>query len=508
MRMLPHILHHGWAHLCRIIATRPRLVFRLHRPRVLAGSGVALIALVAGAYALRGPEETQGAQIAPRAADRLAVVMQVPAEGGKAPAWARAPFETAPDIPATAVPRLAALSLPEDAGARVSRLSRIFRGPPPVVPPARPGAGRPEGAAAPAEAEPRRVTASVRPRSRPVSQPVVQPTAQAQPFAVLRPRARPGDLAIRSAVTVALRAAPVAAAPATAVAAPAPATRPRAQASLPAAPRIVPASAQCPARLSRDMPRRARSAEGASVVMARLDAVDGVTRDRHAAREILSGNIPGFLRNLRPVSIRGLAADGSTVVVTLCVTPDYLALGSNADYARIPLGLRAATRIGDAFNMMLPTPRMVDLIHRGASTRLLPKPMPAGPQMTSTGYLMQHNATIDAQRARAGAAPGTLISGHKKDVVLTTRLASMPGRVAIYGWHRGNGQPIQPLSTVHGAGYADYSHGVRLVSRTAFLNGRPVDLRDLIASPLYASLLSDEGPVAGPRLRMAALAAN
>ncbi len=500
MRMLSDTLRHGWARLCHIIVGRPRLVLRLYRPRVLAGSGVALIALVVGAYVLRGPEEMQAAQVAPRAADRLAVVMEPPLAVLDAPARGRVPFAAVPGMPVTAAPRLAALSQPEDAGAQVSRLSRIFRGPPPVVPPARPGADLPERAAAPVVAEPRRVTASVRPRTRPAAQPVAQASAKAQPFGVLRPRARPDDLAIRSAVTVALRAAPSVA--------PVTAAPPRAQAALPAAPRIVPASAQCPARLSRDMPRRARGAEGASVVMARLDAVDGVTRDSHAAREILNGNIPDFLRNLRPVSIRGLAADGSTVGITLCVTPDYLALGSDADYARIPLGLRAATRIGDAFNMMLPTPRMVDLIHRAATTRLLPKPMPAGPQMTSTGYLMQHNATIDAQRARAGAAPGTLISGHKKDVVLTTRLATMPGRVAIYGWHQGNGQPIQPLSTVHGAGYADYSHGVRLVSRTAFLDGRAVDLRDLIASPLYAGLLSDEGPVAGPRLRMAALAAN
>ena len=134
--------------------------------------------------------------------------------------------------------------------------------------------------------------------------------------------------------------------------------------------------------------------------------------------------------------------------------------------------------------------------------------MSPGPQMTSTNYFMRHNATVEAQRQSAGAAPGTLISGHKKDVVLTTRLASNRGRVAIYGWHQRNGQPIQPLSTVHGAGYADYSHGVRLVSRTAFLNGQSVDLRTLMADPRYAGLLSSEGPISGPGLRMAALASN
>ncbi len=43
-------------------------------------------------------------------------------------------------------------------------------------------------------------------------------------------------------------------------------------------------------------------------------------------------------------------------------------------------------------------------------------------------------------------AAGKLIAGHKKDVVITNRLLTMPKRVAIYGWHRPNGSPIQPLA--------------------------------------------------------------
>ncbi|MBZ0124310.1 MAG: hypothetical protein K8F31_10540, partial [Roseovarius sp.] len=250
------------------------------------------------------------------------------------------------------------------------------------------------------------------------------------------------------------------------------------------------------------------NAPGAQAVLASVQGLDGVKRDALVSREILRGNMPGFLHNLAPVTVSGRAGDGSAVEITLCVTPDYLAVGGDRDYVRVPLGLRAATRISDEFDMILPTPRMVDMIYRAAALRLPPQPMPPGPQMTSTAYFVRHNATVEAQRRRAGAAPGTLISGTKKDVVLTARLASNRGRVAIYGWHRTNGQPIQPLSTVHGAGYADYSHGVRLVSRTAYLNGKPADLRSLMADPRYAGLLSKEGPLGGPALRMAALAAN
>ena len=61
--------------------------------------------------------------------------------------------------------------------------------------------------------------------------------------------------------------------------------------------------------------------------------------------------------------------------------------------------------------------------------------------------------------------------------------------------HRDAGQPIQPLSTVHGANYADYSHGIRLVSRWALIDGKLRLIRDLLQDPATARVLSDEGPI-------------
>jgi hypothetical protein len=43
---------------------------------------------------------------------------------------------------------------------------------------------------------------------------------------------------------------------------------------------------------------------------------------------------------------------------------------------------------------------------------------------------------VQAQRDGLGSRPGALIAGHQKDLVLTGRLWSEPGRVAIYGWPR------------------------------------------------------------------------
>jgi len=91
--------------------------------------------------------------------------------------------------------------------------------------------------------------------------------------------------------------------------------------------------------------------------------------------------------------------------------------------------------------------------------------------------------------------PGVLTAGHKKDLVITNRLWRFPDRVAIYGWHRGIDEPIQPLSTVHGARYADYSHGVRLVSTTICVDGKPMSLFEALEDPELAQVLSGEGPL-------------
>ena len=191
--------------------------------------------------------------------------------------------------------------------------------------------------------------------------------------------------------------------------------------------------------------------------------------------------------------------------MTICVTPDYLAIGSDGDNVRVPLGLPAALQIADAFDMILPTTSMVDAIYRQADVRIAPSPMTPGASMSSTNYFVRHNETINAQFLRAGARPGMLVAGHKKDLVIANRLGRNPGRVAIYGWHRTNGRAIQPLSTVHGAYYADYSHGIRLVSRTAYIDGRAVDLRDLLTDERYANFLNSDGALSGATVRLASL---
>ena len=91
---------------------------------------------------------------------------------------------------------------------------------------------------------------------------------------------------------------------------------------------------------------------------------------------------------------------------------------------------------------------------------------------------------------------------------MTSLLDRNPGRIAIYGWHRLTGAPIQPLSTVHGACYADYSHGIRLVSEMALVDGQPVSIYDLMKDPQLSGIVSDEGPIRDLRQFMTRTAAE
>ena len=222
--------------------------------------------------------------------------------------------------------------------------------------------------------------------------------------------------------------------------------------------------------------------------------MDRHNRERAILDQLVAGNLPGFLRKLIPVTVDA-ELGGKRLSITIFVMPEYLAIGSDGDFLRIPMNLHTATAIANRFGFVLPTRKIVDVIYDQSNYHFTPQPLPAGPQMTSTEYYRTHNTMIEKQSQALGFPSGALVSGHKKDVVLTNRLITHPGQIAIYGWHRATGVPIQPLSTVHGAGYADYSHGIRLVAKMAMIDGKLRSVLDILHDPKLAALLSDEGPI-------------
>lgn len=259
------------------------------------------------------------------------------------------------------------------------------------------------------------------------------------------------------------------------------------------------AGSPCESKLAERIPPRPATALSANEFVDRIADLETQARESLILAELLSGNLPQFLRRLVPVSWKGWLPTGRTVKMTVCVAPDYLAVGSDDAFLFVPLTLSTALAVANRFGFMLPTPRIVDAIYSEATIRLAPQPLPAGPAMRSTAYYREHSQRILEQRVQMGAQLGELTSGDKKDLVLTPRLWQRPERVAIYGWHRNDRSPIQPLSTFHGGRYADYSHGVRMVGSTAWIDGVPHSIFEILGDRELAWALSDEGPISRPR---------
>lgn len=248
------------------------------------------------------------------------------------------------------------------------------------------------------------------------------------------------------------------------------------------------------------LPPRSSDAPPGTAFAQSVTALEPAEREQKIIEQITNGNVPDFLRKLVPIQAQ-VVHDGKTNTAVYYVTPDYLAVGSDEDYFLTPLSPVAAQKIADALHCCLPSRKMVDEIYSNAVVKLAPSPIPPSPAMGTVPIFIQHNETIREQRKTELAAHplGALVAGHKKDVVISNRLSEKPGRVAIYGWHKPDGKPIQPLTIVHKDTYADYSHGIRLVQLSMTLNGEQRTVPEVLADPQLCELLSDEGPILNPK---------
>lgn len=241
------------------------------------------------------------------------------------------------------------------------------------------------------------------------------------------------------------------------------------------------------------IPRRAPHAMSGSAFAAATKGWSARRRQEAALTELRAGNVPSFVRRFVPVELEYVAPGRRWIEATVWVSTDYLAIGSDTDYLHIPLDRPGAFALARSLHCMLPTRKIVDAISEQADVHLSPRPLPPGPRMSSNDYYVRHDEIIRKQLA--GRPPSGLVTGHKKDLVVSNRLLGRD-RVAIYGWHRLNGEPIQPLSTVHGARYADYSHGVRLVYDVVAIDGEFLSIYDVLGDPALGSVLSYEGHIA------------
>ena len=241
--------------------------------------------------------------------------------------------------------------------------------------------------------------------------------------------------------------------------------------------------------------------QAGSDFMRRADTTAFWTLEDIIVETVTAGQVPDALRHFRKITFTTPVVDSVEILrkkhkVEMWVLPDYVAIGTNDDFVRMPMGPLAAQRIADALDCTLPTPFLVDRIAEASEGHVDIFPFrPLSNRNSQPIVFQDSNNAINAQFKAYGYEFGQFISGLKKDIVLTYKIMTLTEyerNVAIYGWHHPDGRAQQPLFVRHGNFYVDYSHGVRLIYNKVKIDGVEYNIREVLQSPELYRLLSDE----------------
>ena len=81
--------------------------------------------------------------------------------------------------------------------------------------------------------------------------------------------------------------------------------------------------------------------------LARTASMSAAAREAAIVDSILGGNTPPFMEAWRDVPVSGRTSDGTTRSGTIRVRPDYLCIGGDDNFVRIPMNPLSAQRIAD-----------------------------------------------------------------------------------------------------------------------------------------------------------------
>lgn len=121
--------------------------------------------------------------------------------------------------------------------------------------------------------------------------------------------------------------------------------------------------------------------------------------------------------SLVPWAFTDVALTDGTDSAVLSVQTDVLAVGTIEDHVRMPLTPPYAQSIANLGGFLLPTPWLEYAIWKTAPAKLAPVAMVPN-QGASLEQYAAHSKIIDGQLAAQQIAPGTLVAGIKKDVVI------------------------------------------------------------------------------------------
>ena len=248
--------------------------------------------------------------------------------------------------------------------------------------------------------------------------------------------------------------------------------------------------------------KKSRNSIGASVFSEQIadSTLSLFDREETIYKEITKGNIPDYLRKLVKISITDTIANKPYTLV-IFVLPDYLSIGTNQDYLYMPVTPILAQKIAELTHCSLPSKKLVDIIYQHAKIRLEPQPIPPTKAMTTVPVFEKHNLLVQDQLSNLNRTHlnSLLVAGNKKDIILSNKIyGENSAKVVIYGWHKTDGKPIQPVYNKHSNTWADYSHGLRLVQNRVYLNGKRTTLQKILTHPVLNKLISDEGSIEKP----------
>ncbi|RPD93289.1 hypothetical protein EGM88_13260 [Aureibaculum marinum] len=214
-------------------------------------------------------------------------------------------------------------------------------------------------------------------------------------------------------------------------------------------------------------------------------------REDSLIKYMSKGWMPAYNFQFKEVSYTYKNAKGKKYKISFWVSPDYLSIGTNQNFVRMPLTPQTAQKLADQFHSVLPTTKMVNKIYEKATIKLSPIPLTENRDSLST--FVKHHFLIQQQLKYN--IPNGIVAGIKKDVVQSNAVLSnpKPNRVAIYGWHKLDGKPIQPLYTGHVDWYVDYSHGIRLVYEKMLINNQVFFVKDVLNNSELSRSICDEG---------------
>lgn len=240
-------------------------------------------------------------------------------------------------------------------------------------------------------------------------------------------------------------------------------------------------------------------------------------RETAIVEAVSRGCIPQFLRQFVAVDMPPVGGHTARIFVS----PDYLSIGTDADFLRVPLKPGNAQRVADMLGGLLPTTKMVDAIAAQAAVKVTPRAFTPGsggqPNVARDNIHFIVDAQQLAEQERAGR--WGLVSGAKKDIIIDAEMRSSSkldgsGNVKlwIYGWYyptmaqaQASGvcavgkQYIQSRSWVHDRNYVDYSHGIRLIALQMLVDGQQRNTADVLADPTLSPLLSAYGRISNPK---------